>query len=336
MMNFPDAPTLGQVFSLYKWDGAKWTCQADPLTMGDPPSDTNPLMNGVVLPGLEYKYARGDHRHPFDTTKAKPSNENLTGTTNTGTVTITGNIAVTGTFYSLAKGHYFGTPSGNVSPPLKSECNVIFYDVGGDNWCGMGTDSGGNFWIRTGLSGTPGPALFIDQGRNTSFLRPPISPTPGAGDNSTRIATTNFVLSNPAVGPFLPLSGGTTTGGVFYINGDLRTHRNDNTGVIFLNTYGNRYLHYTGNDQYHLVSAHCYTAAGRLFGNGEVGWPILDTRFAFLGDRAMAYMQALEEPYGGGVITGQSGWAAGGGGSWAMRYRQFQAVTSSWWAVGYA
>ena len=35
-----------------------------------PASDTSPLINGVASPGSEEAYARGDHRHPTDTTRA--------------------------------------------------------------------------------------------------------------------------------------------------------------------------------------------------------------------------------------------------------------------------
>ena len=35
-----------------------------------PPSDTTPLINGVASTGTETSYARGDHRHPTDTTRA--------------------------------------------------------------------------------------------------------------------------------------------------------------------------------------------------------------------------------------------------------------------------
>ena len=34
-----------------------------------PPSDATPLMNGVATPGQSNEYARGDHRHPTDTTR---------------------------------------------------------------------------------------------------------------------------------------------------------------------------------------------------------------------------------------------------------------------------
>lgn len=59
--------------------GTKWLYEAqngwhdtgipvpDQLT---PPSDTTPLINGIASTGTENAYARGDHRHPTDTTRA--------------------------------------------------------------------------------------------------------------------------------------------------------------------------------------------------------------------------------------------------------------------------
>jgi hypothetical protein len=35
-----------------------------------PASDITPLMNGIATVGTEEKYARGDHRHPTDSTRA--------------------------------------------------------------------------------------------------------------------------------------------------------------------------------------------------------------------------------------------------------------------------
>lgn len=58
------------------------------------------------------------------------------------------------------------------------------------------------------------------------------APTPTAGDNSTKIATTAFV--NTKAGDYLPLSGGTMTGGI---------KRN---GVAIINTADNGYVQYNG------------------------------------------------------------------------------------------
>ncbi len=330
MMDFPSAPTSGQIYAGYKWDGAKWTCSTAPLPMGDSPSDTNPLVNGVNIPGIVTKYSRGDHVHPTDTTRAKPNNETLTGAPTGGSAGITGNITVNGVFFSSAKQHYLGAPSGPGYTASKAEANIILYDAGGDNWAGMGTDSGGNWWLRTGLSGTPAPAIYIDQARNVTLSKSPVAPTPAAGTNNTQAATTNFVLSNPATGPYLPLTGGTTTGGIFYVNGDLRTYRSDGTGVIYLANTGDRYLYYNGAG-FHMNGAHCYSAAGRLWGAADFPTPIVNIRLAYLADQTLAYGAGLTESYGGGVITGRSGYGD------TSRYRQFQIqLGAGWYAVGYA
>jgi hypothetical protein len=45
------------------------------------PSTTLPLMNGVATIGVSTYYARDDHIHPSDTTKAPINNPVFTGTT---------------------------------------------------------------------------------------------------------------------------------------------------------------------------------------------------------------------------------------------------------------
>jgi hypothetical protein len=42
----------------------------------------NPLMDGTVAPGTSLKYARGDHVHPTDTSRAPTASPTFTGTTN--------------------------------------------------------------------------------------------------------------------------------------------------------------------------------------------------------------------------------------------------------------
>jgi hypothetical protein len=103
MINFPNAPTLGQVFGNYTWDGEKWQQNsgtniapaggATPLAdagAGSPgvavpysredhvhpigaavlPSDAAPLMDGSASPGSLAFYSRADHVHPGDTLRA--------------------------------------------------------------------------------------------------------------------------------------------------------------------------------------------------------------------------------------------------------------------------
>jgi len=74
----------------------------------------------------------------------------------------------TGPLSNVAKGNVLGTASGaGMTTALAlTDANIVFYGSGA-NWAGMGTDSGGNWWLRTGNSGSPYPALFVyagDQG----------------------------------------------------------------------------------------------------------------------------------------------------------------------------
>lgn len=81
----------------------------------------------------------------------------------------------------------------------------------------------------------------------------PTAPTPTAGDDSTKIATTAFV--NTKAGNYLPLSGGTITGNV-YTGGDIsrtadnsRLSLNGGNGIdsgAYLNLYGKSHSTYAG------------------------------------------------------------------------------------------
>ena len=60
----------------------------------------------------------------------------------------------------------------------------------------------------------------------------PTAPTPTAGDDSTKIATTAFV--NTKAGNYLPLAGGTMTGNIVFSSSEGRISNNDsnNEGEI--------------------------------------------------------------------------------------------------------
>jgi len=98
---------------------------------------------------------------------------NLTGDSMSGPL----QVPVKGSLFGLAFG------SGSVLAPPKADANIRLYDNGGDNWAGIGTDGSGHMWFRTGISGTPLSAMYInaaDQSVNVNSTAASGSPTTGA------------------------------------------------------------------------------------------------------------------------------------------------------------
>ena len=63
--------------TVWIYDGEEWVATdkivPDQMT---PASNTTPLVNGEASVGSEEAYARGDHRHPTDTTRASAAELN--------------------------------------------------------------------------------------------------------------------------------------------------------------------------------------------------------------------------------------------------------------------
>ena len=77
-LNFPTLPTLNQQYPVpaipgvpvYTWDGEKWTTYGASITNAFP-ATALPLMDATpAVVGITSKYAREDHVHPTDTTRA--------------------------------------------------------------------------------------------------------------------------------------------------------------------------------------------------------------------------------------------------------------------------
>lgn len=66
-----------------------------------------------------------------------------------------------------------GTSAGGGVQP--QDANIKLYDHGNGNWAGIGSDPGGNMWFRTGLTGTPAPAMYIGAD-NQMYIREPSHP----------------------------------------------------------------------------------------------------------------------------------------------------------------
>lgn len=99
--------------------------------------------------------------------------------------TFAGTVTASGGFVAAIKGlNQFGTAGGAFSTTALSisDANLILYNFGAQNWAGIGTDNAGQIWFRTGLSGTPAAALWIDtsQSAHVTGTTASTSPTTGA------------------------------------------------------------------------------------------------------------------------------------------------------------
>lgn len=84
---------------------------------------------------------------------------NLTNLNALGVATIT----ATGIITATSKGHRLGAHGGTAysGALTQADANVVLYSGGANNWAGIGTDSNGVLWFRTGLSGTPAARMAI-------------------------------------------------------------------------------------------------------------------------------------------------------------------------------
>lgn len=129
----------------------------------------------------------GTHFQISRWTDAGASNSALTINRTTGVMTVNTYVSV------LSKGSVFGGPSGTTMPaaPVNTDANLFMYNASSVNWCGMGTDPNGVFWLRTGTSGTPLPAITISADQQTTFRGQGINFGPAATS-----AAAHFVYSS--------------------------------------------------------------------------------------------------------------------------------------------
>jgi hypothetical protein len=78
-----------------------------------------------------------------------------TGDTMSGALTVSPNTST------------FGSASGTMAD--FAHANIKLYDYGGGNWSGLGADASGNMWFRSGTSGAPAAALYLDIAQNTNL-----------------------------------------------------------------------------------------------------------------------------------------------------------------------
>jgi hypothetical protein len=349
-MDFPSTPSVGQKYPpapmpgtpTYVWDGEKWK-GAGGNSVKAGPSNVLPTMDGSVSPGILPGYSRGDHQHPSDTTRAVIDSPAFIGSLTANAINVYGDIRFDGAINAPENSHVFGRADGNSysAALMRADTNALMYDYGGENWSGIGADANGNFWVRTGVDTAVSAGLAVLNDQTVSFEVPPLAPTAPLGDDSTKLATTEFVVANQpggsGGGPYLPLDGGGTMTGALGVapGAHIMPYRGGSTGVLYL-SWDDHYLYFDGGS-YYLNALLLNTVAGRIWGSSDFSNPVSSAQIGpHAGDFWIGGTTGLQEPYGGAVITGATNVYRNGTSGVTWRFRYKQVYTGWWWTIGYA
>jgi hypothetical protein len=373
MLNFPSTPSLGQKYPqpavvgvpIYTWDGEKWTTVSGPAGSGAAPETALPLIDGVANAGVAFTYSRGDHKHPTDTTRIPeaPVTGIMYGRMNASWQQVS--TSATGTS---------NTPAGNVAATtVQGAINELDSEKvakTGDSMSGTLNIAASNY-----LRGRGGAYGVIHRNDDSNYymlftaandpdgtwsgLRPFMANLASGNVTMGHAVTMNAGLrvdagisvgANINVGTTLYVGGGlTVASGGIYCGG---WGGNWNSGVVFLNTSNDRYLHWDGT-RYNLISAAARCASPYVGADiataewvwsqgyqGNIGFaPVQSLRLAYLTDWYPSNFGQLYESWGGGVITGAGTGSDPVTGNANQRYRsrQLQAlINGGWGAVAYA
>ena len=254
--NFPSPATVGQLYPdpawegavQYKWNGTAWIAQA--VSGADQyVKKVGDTMTGV-LTAPAYRAPLSGSSILGDITVARAVNSGALyfGTEQTRYLFFDGTQfqMVGGPITAPVKGHKLGTFStvsaGSAMP--KADASVLFYDISAENWAGYGVDGAGNFWLRTGLSGTPAPALWIDTSQSSHFTGPMYVESGLSVSNSAVIL--NGLWSRVAASP--------------------------TTGFLYLGNDGAKNLNFDGGAFNFVGAALNVTGQGRIKGSPYAGW----------------------------------------------------------------
>lgn len=189
------------------------------------PATTNPLMDGTASVGSSDLYARGDHRHPTDTTRAPLASPAFTGTptapTNGTASTNNTQIATTAFVQSaivrrLPKTVNFvsasnqSIPNATLTKKLSwtAPSNGIIIGTGGVDWASNATGRRGVQVLRAGGSiasdvrgtnanGVTGQQVtFVNTITSGQALELQLSQTSGGALNATSCALTVYFIAN--------------------------------------------------------------------------------------------------------------------------------------------
>ena len=171
------------------------------ITTGDIPegaaaSTTTPLMDGTAAVGTELAFARGDHRHPSDTSKA----DKVSGATSGNLAALDANGNLTDSGVSATS---VGTDTKNTAGST-ADANKLYIIGAKSQAANPQTYSQVNAYIKAGkvYSNAIETVNLSDEQTltNKTLTSPtlngtPIAPTASAGTNTTQVATTQFVTT---------------------------------------------------------------------------------------------------------------------------------------------
>lgn len=173
LVSVSGAATNGQIPQANGSGGYAWVTPA----AGVNPSSATPAMDGTGAAGTSADYARGDHVHPTDTSRAPLASPTFTGTPSAPTATAGTNTT------QLATTAFVTTAVANKSVPTATTTTPKM-----DGTAAVGSETKwakGDHVHPTDTSRAPlaSPA----------FTGTPTAPTATAGTNTTQVATTAFV-----------------------------------------------------------------------------------------------------------------------------------------------
>lgn len=173
------------------------------------PSSSSPLMDGTAAAGSSVEYARGDHRHPSDTSRVAKAGDAMSGALS---VQYGGGETQLSNAYCLIKhtadahwkaslgpyGFSFGSGAAAADWELNRTGANVASLAAGDQLRVQQDPSNANDLARKSYVDTKAPIA------SPAFTGTPTAPTPAANDNSTRVATTAWVTGE--FGKYVPKS----------------------------------------------------------------------------------------------------------------------------------
>lgn len=203
-MAYLDSNGLSHVWLLIKqWIADQGFAKSSDIPPGSEASTSTPLMDGEASVGESEKFARGDHRHPSDTTK-----QNLINSSNKLSADFIQDGTTNKAFTAAEKTKLTNLPANAEENVVKSVnttagtsgVNLSLSNAGElDVTISSGSVASGNTNFVTGGAVYSTTSVLAPK-ESPTFTGTPAAPTASAGTNTTQIATTAFVTTAVANG----------------------------------------------------------------------------------------------------------------------------------------